>query len=285
MDVTLLGTLGWMPRGARETTCFAVRSGASLLLFDAGTGLRRLLDPEHAGLLEGAEEVHLFLSHYHLDHVCGLAYLSGVLAGHEVVIHPPAETLTGVDPLAAVAELVRRPYNPVDLADMNGVRVQPGSRRRERGRRSRRPPAAAAPHATPACRSGWTTSSSSPPTRPRTRMRCAFAEGAGLWLHEAWYWAGDPALAAVPEELRPGYAAHSEATAVAGLAAQAGVGRLILVHLNPLAGESSYLPMRDAARAVFAHTDVVEDGTVAPHIGSRLTRPPAPREDASVARA
>ena len=68
----------------------------------------------------------------------------------------------------------------------------------------------------------------------------AFAEGAGLWLHEAWYWAGDPALAAVPEELRPGYAAHSEATAVAGLAAQAGVGRLILVHLNPLAGESSY---------------------------------------------
>ena len=92
----------------------------------------------------------------------------------------------------------------------------------------------------------------------------AFAEGAGLWLHEAWYWAGDPALAAVPAELRPGYAAHSEATAVAGLAAQAGVARLIFVHLNPLSGESSYLPMRDAARAVFAHTDVVEDGTVAP---------------------
>ena len=127
MDVTLLGTVGWMPRGARETTCFAVRSGSSLLLFDAGTGLRRLLDPAHADLLEGAEEVHLFLSHYHLDHVCGLAYLSGVLAGHEVVIHPPAETLTGVDPLAAVAGLVRRPYNPVDLADMKRVRVHPAA--------------------------------------------------------------------------------------------------------------------------------------------------------------
>jgi hypothetical protein len=38
---------------------------------------------------------------------------------------------------------------------------------------------------------------------------------------------------------------------------------LILVHLNPLSGESSYLPMRDAARAVFSSTDVVEDGTVA----------------------
>ena len=91
----------------------------------------------------------------------------------------------------------------------------------------------------------------------------AFAEGAGLWLHEAWYWADDPGLRDVPAELRPGYAAHSEATAVAGLAAQAGVARLILVHLNPLSGERSYLPMRDAARAVFPHTDVVEDGTVA----------------------
>ena len=121
----LLGTLGWMPRGARETTCFAVREGPALLVFDAGTGLRRLLDPEHAGLLEDAREVHLFLSHYHLDHVCGLAYLSGVLAGRDVVLHPPGRELTGVDPLAAVAELVRRPYNPVDLADMKRVRVEP----------------------------------------------------------------------------------------------------------------------------------------------------------------
>jgi ribonuclease BN (tRNA processing enzyme) len=49
---------------------------------------------------------------------------------------------------------------------------------------------------------------------------------------------------------------------VAGLAAQAGVGRLVLVHLNPLAGEDSYLSMRDAARAVFARTEVMADGVV-----------------------
>lgn len=261
MDVTLLGTLGWMPRGARETTCFAVRSGASLLVFDAGTGLRRLLDPEHAGLLEGAEDVHLFLSHYHLDHVCGLAYLSGVLAGHDVVIHPPAEVFTGVDPLAAVAELVRRPYNPVDLADMKRVRVRPASAETEvaghvvRLRSQRHSDTSVSFRLDDELVIATDTSPD-----PDAAL---FAEGAGLWLHEAWYWAGDPALATVSEELRPGYAAHSEATAVAGLAARAGVSRLILVHLNPLAGESSYLPMRDAARTVFAHTDVVEDGTVA----------------------
>ncbi len=263
MDVTLLGTLGWMPRGARETTCFAVRSGPSLLVFDAGTGLRRLLDPEHAGLLEGAGEVRLFLSHYHLDHVCGLAYLSGVLAGRDIILHPPAEALTGVDPLAAVAELVRRPYNPVDLADMKSVHVQPlaAGENDVAGHVVRLRPQ----HHTDTSVSFRlddelviATDTSPDPDA------VAFAEGARLWLHEAWYWAGNPALSAVPEELRRGYAAHSEATAVAGLAAQAGVGRLIFVHLNPLAGEGSYLPMRDAARKVFPHTDVVEDGTVAP---------------------
>jgi len=49
---------------------------------------------------------------------------------------------------------------------------------------------------------------------------------------------------------------------VAGLAAKAAVDRLIFVHLNPLAGEASYLPMRDAAREVFPRSDVVDDGTV-----------------------
>jgi len=263
MDVTLLGTMGWMPRGDRETTCFAVRTGSSLLLFDAGTGLRRLLDPEHAHLLDGAAEVHLFLSHYHLDHVCGLAYLSGVLPGRDVVMHPPGEALTGVDPLAAVAGLVRRPYNPVDLAQMKRVRVEP----------TREGENVVAGHVVRVRPQQHTDTSVSfrldddlvIATDTQVDPAAAtFAAGAGLWLHEAWYWADDPGLDAVPAELRPGFAAHSEATAVAGLAVKAGVGRLIFVHLNPLAGEGSFLPMRDAARAVFPRTDVVVDGTLVP---------------------
>ncbi len=89
MDVTALGTMGWMPSDRRETTCFACRSGEDTFIFDAGTGLRRLLQPEHAHLLAGSGVVHLFLTHYHLDHVCGLAYLPGVLPGRVLVIHAP----------------------------------------------------------------------------------------------------------------------------------------------------------------------------------------------------
>ncbi len=259
MDVTLLGTLGWMPRGARETTCFALREGATLLVFDAGTGLRRLLDPEHAGLLDGVAEAHLFLSHYHFDHVCGLAYLSGVLPGREVVLRPPAQDLTGVDPVAAVSELVRHPYNPVNLADMKGVSVRPAGRENAVAGR--------VVHLRPQRHTDTSVSFRvddalviATDTSPDPEA-VSYARGAGLWLHEAWHWAGDPDLERVPEELRPGYAAHSEATAVAGLAEQAGVGRLVFVHLNPLSGEKTYRAMRDAAREVFPDTDVLDDGT------------------------
>lgn len=261
MDVTLLGTNGWMPRGSRETTCFAVRTGRTLLVFDAGTGLRRLLDPEHAGLLDAAEEIQLFLSHYHFDHVCGLAYLSGVLPGRQIVLRPPADELTGVDPYAALSGLVRRPYNPVDLADMKNVRVEPTVRGENEvaGHTLR---VRSQQHSDTSVSFRLDDELVIATDTQVDPAAVAFAEGAGLWLHEAWYWAGAPDLTG-PGGLPPGYAAHSEATGVAGLAAEAGVGRLILVHLNPLAGEASYLPMRDAARAVFAHTDLVEDGTVA----------------------
>jgi ribonuclease BN (tRNA processing enzyme) len=260
MDVTLLGTLGWMPRGSRETTCFAVRTGSTLLVFDAGTGLRRLLDPEHGRLLEGADEVQLFLSHYHLDHTCGLAYLSGVLPGRKVIIRPPAATLTGVDPHAAVAGLVRKPYNPLDLAAMENVSVRPTDVENEVAGHVLRVRAQQHTDTSVSFRlDDELVIATDTPVDPEA---VAFAEGAGLWLHESWYWSGDPGLDAVPHELRPGYAVHSEATGVAGLAAGAGVGRLILVHLNPMAGEASYRPMRDAARAVFPRTDVAEDGAV-----------------------
>ena len=90
----------------------------------------------------------------------------------------------------------------------------------------------------------------------------AFAAGAGLLLHEAWYNAADLRTDQTAAELLPGYAAHSEAGAVAGLAADAGVGRLVPMHLNPLHDESYYAALQAAARAVFPRTDVLADGAV-----------------------
>lgn len=259
MRVTLLGTMGWMPSARRETTCLACRDGDALLIFDAGTGLRRLLEPAQAALLKDAPEVHLFLTHYHLDHVCGLAYLPGVLPGRRVTIHAPAAEITGIDPEAAVAGLLRRPYNPHDWQELSDLRVAalaPGANEIAGHVVSVRPQQHSDVSVAYRLDDAFVMASD---TRadPGT---AEFSAGVGLLLHEAWYDAAASQTGDTPAELPPGFAAHSEAGSVARLAAAANAGRLVLIHLNPVYDETYYAAMAATARAAFPRTEVRDDG-------------------------
>lgn len=71
MKLIPLGTNGFFPSFGRETMCFAIPLGKTLIILDAGTGLYRLAEPVGQKLLAGAENIHLYLSHYHLDHTFG----------------------------------------------------------------------------------------------------------------------------------------------------------------------------------------------------------------------
>ena len=63
---------GSRPSSARRPASCCARTTHGLLL-DAGTGLRRLVsEPE---LLDGVRTLDIVLTHFHLDHVCGLAYV------------------------------------------------------------------------------------------------------------------------------------------------------------------------------------------------------------------
>ena len=259
MQVTMLGTMGWMPSQRRETTCTACRDGDDLLIFDAGTGLRRLLEPQHAKLLEDVTTVHLFLSHYHLDHTCGLAYLPAVMPQRRIVLHPPAFEITGVDPTEAIAGLLRRPYNPKDLAELEAISIAPlreGSNEvaghEIRVRRQQHTDTSVSWRVDDAFVQATDTMGDA--------GTADFVAGAGLLLHEAWYGATRPGMDTVPEELRAGYAAHSEARQVAGIAASAGVRRLVLIHLNPLMDETELAAMAGDARTVFPGTELRDDG-------------------------
>ncbi len=258
MRLTLLGTQGWVPGDVRETTCFAVEDGRRLLLVDAGTGFGRLVTPRFRHLVEERTELHLLLTHYHLDHVCGLAYLPAVLAGRSLTVHAPAASVTGVDPHAALEGLVRQPYNPKPWGDLAGVtlnELHAGDNdvagHRVRVRAQRHSDTSVAYRLDDALVVATDTMAD-----PAT---AEFAAGAGVLLHEAWY-VGEGPGPDVPEGLRAGYAAHSEARAVARLAAAAGVGRLVLIHLNPLGDEAAHQAMAAAAREVFTTTDVLPDG-------------------------
>ncbi len=258
MRLTALGTQGWIPTPGRETTCFAVDDGSLLFLFDAGTGLGRLLHPPASRLLENAHEVHLFLTHYHLDHVCGLAYLPALFAGRTLMVHVPDASLNGVDPQRGVPELIRKPYNPHAWSEQpglvlrslhEGVNEVAGHEIRLR--------AQCHPDTTVAYRlDDALVLATDTVADPQT---ASFARGAGVLLHESWIDGieeDDPRSA---DLVRTTYLSHSSARQAAALAAQAGVGELVIMHLNPQRDERYYAQMQASAREIFAPTFIYPD--------------------------
>src|SRR5213080_2474065 len=114
MRVTILGSGGGVPSAARETRCTLVREGTSALLLDMGTGARRLLaDPT---LLEGADQLHVVLTHFHFDHVCGLPYLPW-LKQERATIWAPGRWLYRRSSGEILKPLRRPPISPNDVTE------------------------------------------------------------------------------------------------------------------------------------------------------------------------
>lgn len=237
---TILGSGGFVPTGRRETSSLLLHGAgeaASPVVIDAGTGLRRLIT-DRARWLGDARRLDVLLSHFHIDHVCGLAYLTELTGdGLEVVIHGPGAALYDV----ATAEILSRmffspPLMPVTL-DQLGVRVEelaPGAV--EAGGlevRTRRQDHH--PNPTLGFRVGdeltWCTDTERDPGTVE------FARGARVLGHDAW---GPPAA--------PGHTTPEEAGA---LASEAGVEQLVLIHVPPRADEADLV-----ARASTEHPHV-----------------------------
>jgi phosphoribosyl 1,2-cyclic phosphodiesterase len=99
VKVTLWGTRGSLPSPGPEnlryggnTACVEVRGGdGTLLVLDAGTGIRRLGD----AVERGARRVDILLTHLHLDHIQGLGFFEP-LYREDIEVHiwgPPSTTL------------------------------------------------------------------------------------------------------------------------------------------------------------------------------------------------
>jgi len=241
MEVRLLGTGGWLPTDERETACMYVRSGADVLLLDAGTGARRLIT--EPALLEGVERLHVVLSHFHLDHVMGLAALAGLELEREIWM--PARLLAGLPADEVFERLVGPPFftgadvvgTPRELEGDNElgpfgieIRVQPQH-----------------PGKTIAVkvdgRLAFCTDTAS------ASENVEFARGASVLLHES-FWSGDTT----------DDRGHTAAGEAGQLAAESGVERLVLVHINPEDCDDDELAT--SARAHFSASEVGRDGLV-----------------------
>jgi ribonuclease BN (tRNA processing enzyme) len=240
MRLVLLGTTGYHPNDRRHTACFLLPECG--VMFDAGTGLYR------AAKYLATAELDIFLTHAHLDHVIGLSYLLDVTFAHplsRVVVHGQAEKLSAIEEHLFAPMLFPVPppcrfeplEEPVTLAQGGRVSwfplVHPGG--------------------SVGYRLDWSGHSLAYVTDTTASPDAPYLEqirGVDLLLHECYFtdrqaeWAGKTG--------------HSHTTPVAQAARRAGVGRLLLVHLNPLAAEEDPTEL-GVARSIFPHTEIGED--------------------------
>ncbi len=84
MNCHFLGTNGWYDTPAGNTTSILLESDEGFFILDAGNGIQRMDQFD-----TGDMPVHLFLSHFHLDHIIGLHILNKFCFGGGLVIHGP----------------------------------------------------------------------------------------------------------------------------------------------------------------------------------------------------
>jgi ribonuclease BN (tRNA processing enzyme) len=240
MDAIVLGSGGWIPTSRRETCCALIRDGSQALVIDAGTGIQRLV--ENRELLDGVESVDIVLTHFHLDHVVGLAFVPALGLPDPPVVWGAGRTLAGVSTEALIRRLLGPPFFSAPLADIaSGVReIEPGeleigpfavaTRVQER-------------HAEPtlAVRIGnaltYCTDTAPDPGN------VGFAAGSRVLLHEAWY-----------AQTTSDDGNHSAGGDAGRIAREAEVERLVLIHVNPL--HDAEEPLAESARREFAAAEV-----------------------------
>ncbi len=240
MKIILLGTTGYHPNDRRHTPCMVLPTCGVML--DAGTAMYR------AGRYLQTPEVDIFLTHAHLDHVVGLTYLFDVVRDcplDRIRVHALAEHLAALDEhLFSPALFPKKP--PYESCPLGGeVALADGGRLthfplahqgRVLGFRLDWPDRSMA----------YVTDTTAEPEADYVRR----IAGVDLLLHECYY--GDEGAAWAQQT------GHSSTSQVARVAEKAGVGRLVLIHINPRSVENDPIGL-ETARAIFPDTEIGED--------------------------
>jgi ribonuclease Z len=240
MKLVLLGTTGYHPNDRRQTACFMLPELG--VVFDAGTGFYRVGDYLQT------DAVDIFLTHVHLDHSIGLTYTFDLR-----YVHALKRVTAYVEPskLIALREHLLAPLlfpvaPPVDLEPLPPeVTLRDGSRLTHFPLRH--------PGGSVGFRIDWPDRSLAYVTDTVAAEDADYVKhlrGVDLLIHECYF--NDEH--ADQAELT----GHSCITPVAEVAAAANVGRLILVHINPLFDDDAQVDLA-IARKIFKNTDVGVD--------------------------
>jgi ribonuclease BN (tRNA processing enzyme) len=247
--LTILGGGGWFPAHGRHTACAILRHGDAAIMIDAGTGVARAL--ERPELLDGVVRLDILLTHFHLDHVSGLAYLPALGLCPNTTIWGPGALLYDTPTEVLLDSVSHEPFHPVPLEDqdilvrdlpgteieLSGVRVS--SRRQDR-------------HSAPSLglrfddALAWITDTAYDPDSAR------FAAGCSTLAHESWFTTQAPRNTEI----------HSAAAQAGQVAADAGADQLLLIHLPPFTEGVGEL-LAEAA-LIAPHVELALDGVGVP---------------------
>jgi len=213
------------------------------VVLDAGTAMYRVRDHLITPTLD------IFLSHTHLDHVFGLTFLFDVLNGltmDRVVAHGSPENI------AAIKEHMLAPALFPVAPPVRFRTLEEETELADGGRLTHFP--LDHPGGSTGYRIDWpdrslayiTDTTADPEASYVNRIR-----GADVLLHECHFPDGF--------EKEADITGHSCMSPVAQVAAAAEVGRLILVHINPLMDESLCAKLDDA-KTIFPNVEIAHDG-------------------------
>lgn len=116
-NITIAGSAGWIPSNNRNTCCAYLQKNKHMLVIDAGTGLSFLVDQQHE--FEHVETIDIVLTHFHLDHISGLAYLAALNNPQRIVVHAPGQALYNTASQNIIGALNAQPYHPISLEQLN----------------------------------------------------------------------------------------------------------------------------------------------------------------------
>jgi ribonuclease BN (tRNA processing enzyme) len=245
--LTILGGGGWFPAHDRHTACAVLRQGDAAVMIDAGTGVGRLV--ERPEVLDGVQRLDIVLTHFHLDHVAGLAYLPALGLCEQTTIWGPGSHLYDIPTSVLLDRLSHEPFHPVPLEaqdiavhDLPAGELELAAARLTTRRQDR--------HTAPSLalrfddELAWITDTAYDPDS------AAFAAGCKLLAHEAWFSSTHPRN----EEI------HSSASQAAEIAVQAGIEPLLLIHLPPFESsvESILLEAQAECPSALAAADGIE---------------------------
>ncbi|MBI4744533.1 MAG: hypothetical protein HY776_06925 [Actinobacteria bacterium] len=256
--IITLGTVGWIPTAARETPCICVDLKDSLFIFDAGTGISNFSSKIGLEMLSKHKEIHLFLSHSHLDHVIGLSYLPFFFKDKNLHLYGPGKNITGLSVSETLDSLFKKPLFPLSLnkfplsleikdLDLGETLVE-----------NHKIEIILQEHSDPSIGIKLDDAVTYITDTSCNERTSKFAKDSKVLIHETWYDEADYQMMKNNKD-ESGLRIHSYSSGAAEVAKKAEVELLAMVHLNPAYSEERYKNMLDETKEIFANTIIPDD--------------------------